>query len=453
MQLRAYQKEDVDYLLSKPAMGCFNEQRTGKTPTAIAVMEARGVNKLLIITTASAVHQWKDEYERWTKKKAIVAEGTKQKKEKLVANWTEGAVITSYDSFKSTTRSNGLVDLILKQNPEAIIADEIHKIKNHKTNTATALFKCLKIPYRLALTGTPAPNKAHDIWSILHFIDPKQFNSFWNFVGEFCDISIKYNHQGKPFKDIGPIRPEIESHFQYILADLSTQRKRVEVMQWLPEKDYVNIRLEPTANQQKYIKELTDFFETENIVVQGVLDRLIRYRQICLHPGLLSLKGNSPKLDWTLQYLKDYPEVPTLLFTKFTSFIHILCKQLKKLDIKFASITGNTPLKLRKQYVDDFQKGKFNFLILNIDAGKEALTLDRAEAVIFTDKFPPVADIAQAEDRFIATSKQRANKGHTVYNLIMKDTYDEQIYKLLEQHASEVDIINNYKKYIKEMRV
>ena len=83
MELRAYQKEDVNYLLKQPAMGCFNEQRTGKTPTAIAVMEARNINKLLIITTASAVHQWKAEYERWTNKKATILEGTKKKKQKL----------------------------------------------------------------------------------------------------------------------------------------------------------------------------------------------------------------------------------------------------------------------------------------------------------------------------------------------------------------------------------
>ena len=447
--LREYQKEDVQKLLRHKAMGCFNEQRTGKTPTAIVTMEERNINKLIIVTTASSIYQWKDEYELWSGKPATVLTGTKQNKLKTLAKYTTGALIVSYDSFKATKTQSGLVDKILAKNPEGIIFDEAHNIKNHKTANARAAFKCLKIPYRLALTGTPAPNKQHEVWSILHLIYPERFTSFWNFIGDFCEVSIKYNKQGKPYKEIGNILPNKLKTFQKILDDRTTQRKRKEVMQWLPDKDYINIRLEPTEEQSRYLSELKKYFETDDVVVQGVLDRLIRYRQICLHPNLIDLKGSSPKLDWVLQYLKDYPEVPTLLFTKFTSFIHILTKVLTKKEIKYASITGNTSPENRKKYVDDFQKGKYNFLILNIDAGKEALTLDRAEAAIFTDKFPPVADIAQAEDRFIATTETKANKGHTIYNLMIKGTYDEQVHRLLKTNASNVDVINDYKKYMK----
>lgn len=450
MELRQYQKEDLEKLLTHNAMGCFNEQRTGKTPTAISVMEARNINKLVIVTTASSVYQWKQEYETWTGKQATILHGTKKQKQKALAEWTGGAVITSYDSFKTTARSDGLVDKILQKNPQGIIVDEAHKIKNHKSANATALFKCLKIPYRLALTGTPAPNKQQDIWSILHFIYPERFTSFWKFVDEFLTVSQRYNKQGKIYKDIGAVRQEQTHTLQRILNERTTQRKRKDVMQWLPDKDYIDIKLDPTAEQLKYLTELQDYFETEDIIVQGVLDRLIRYRQICLHPGLLGLKGTSPKMDWILQYLKDYPETPTLLFTKFTSFIHILRNVLKENKIPYASITGDTPLHLRQQYVKDFQTGKYNFLILQIDAGKEALTLDRAEAAIFSDKFPPVADIQQAEDRFIATSEAKASKGHTIYNLILKDTYDEHLIRLLKENAAQVDIINNYQKYMKE---
>ena len=74
--------------------------------------------------------------------------------------------------------------------------------------------------------------------------------------------------------------------------------------------------------------------------------------------------------------------------------------------------------------------------------------MDRAEAIIFTDKYPPVGDIEQAEDRFIATTKEKSNKAHTIYNLILKDTYDQQIYEMIKQKKSMIDIINDYKKYL-----
>jgi SNF2 family DNA or RNA helicase len=115
----------------------------------------------------------------------------------------------------------------------------------------------------------------------------------------------------------------------------------------------------------------------------------------------------------------------------------------------FYSIIGSTGVKQREEYKNAFQNGERNVLLIQIDVGKEALTLDRAEAIIFCDKYPPAADIAQAEDRFIATTEAKANKGHTIYNLMIKGTYDEQVHKLIKAHASAVDVINDYKKYMK----
>ena len=88
-------------------------------------------------------------------------------------------------------------------------------------------------------------------------------------------------------------------------------------------------------------------------------------------------------------------------------------------------------------------------MLINIDAGKEALTLDSAEVIIFADKYPPYGDIAQAEDRFIATDEAKAGKEHTIYELILKGTYDEELYKLIDIRATSTDVINNYKNYLR----
>ena len=87
-------------------------------------------------------------------------------------------------------------------------------------------------------------------------------------------------------------------------------------------------------------------------------------------------------------------------------------------------------------------------LLLNVDAAKEALTLDRAEAAVFTDKFPPVGDISQAEDRFVATSKKNADKLHIIYDLVMQGSYEEDIHTMIAARFSETDIINNFKHHL-----
>jgi SNF2 family DNA or RNA helicase len=443
--LRPYQLEDVQKLKNLNTFALFNEQRTGKTPTVLTILKEKNCTKNLIICPASAIYQWQEEYETWLQKPCIILDKTKYKTEYMDAYWTNGLVV-SYDTFKETTRSEGIVKYALKLFPDAIILDEAHRIKNPKSANAKAVFKTLKIPVRVALTGTPAPNKPEEIYSILHWLYPDKFKSYWGFIDYYFNKLTGYGTGGRTYIDIRGFQTGKDIILQTFLDKISTQRKRKEVMPWLPDKDYQQIKLPATTAQLKYLNELQQYFTTEGIQVQGILDRLIRYRQICLHPGLLNLKGNSPKLDWLKTYLDNNPDKPVIVFSKFTSFLKILDTELLE---KKGLIIGDTPIEKRNQLKLDFQCGKINLLLINTDAGKEALTLDRAEVAIFTDKYPPIGDILQAEDRFIATTEDKKDKPHTIIELMIKDTYDEQLYKLIEQRKSSVDIINDYKKYLK----
>lgn len=445
-ELRPYRLEDIEFLSSIKCSGCFNEQRTGKTPTSLKTFEKQGHKRILIITPGSALYQWADEYEKWLGRPCLVAVGTLKKRQKIIEQWTDGLVI-SYDSFKQTQTAPGVVNEILAMKPEAVILDEAHRIKDTRSAACKAASACKEIPYRMALTGTPAPNKQYEIFAILNWLYPQHFTSYWKFIGHFFKQHVRKNAMGQPYSDIGKFKLGKERELQTILSKISTQRKRIEVMPWLPKKDYQQVKLPPTDLQKKYLEELEQFFETEHVVTMGILDRLIRYRQVCLHPALLDLKGESPKLNWIKQYIKDYPDKPIVIFSKFTSFIKILEKELK--EEKVGVIIGETPMKDREDLRQKFQSGGLNVLIINIDAGKEALTLDRAEAIIFCDKYPPAGDIAQAEDRFIATTEEKANKPHQIIELMIKGTYDEQIYKLVKKRAQDVDVINDYKKYLK----
>lgn len=451
MELRKYQQEDANFLASLPCSACFNEQRTGKTPTALEIIKLRNLQdkRILIITTASSVYQWKNEYEKWLQKPCQICVGTPTQKRKAIDGWENGLVI-SLDSFKETSNRNGLIEPILKAKPEMIILDEAHKIKNPKTASARAIFKTTHIPYRLAMTGTPAQGRPYDIYSILRFLFPKDFHGFWKFLEEYFIIEEETIYvSGKPrtIKTYEKFKPGKEKELQELLATFSTQRKRKDVMPWLPNKFYERVLLEPTKEQKKYLKELAETYQTEDVITVGTLDRLIRYRQICLDPELIDLKGKSPKTEWILQYLKDYPDEQVIIFSKFTSYLIKLAEQL---NCTWAMLIGATTPKQRGKFIEDFQKGKFKVFLINIDAGKEAITLDAASTTIFTDKYPPIGSIEQAEDRFIASTEDKAHKAHKIIELAMRDTFDEQIYKLLELRKSETDVINNYNHYLKE---
>lgn len=452
-RLRPYQVDDIKKLLEHKQGGCFNEQRTGKTPIAIFTMEARQLDKVLIVCPASMLYPWKDAYKFWTGKNALVCVGSPKKRIKIIEEWEHGPLIISYGCLRETIRTGGMLEYILDKRPDACIADEAHHFKCHTTATAKAMYKLsITCPYRLALTGTPATNKPADVFGILHWLYPKEFKSYWDFIHENFHTYKQYTGFQKYHLEIGEWLPTRQDVMATYLSNFTTQRKRAEVMPWLPPKDYMQVRLPATTLQKKYLSELRDYFETEDLITQSVLDRMIRERQICLSPQIVDLKGSSPKIDWVLDYLSDYPDKKVLIFSKFKKGINLLHKALSEKRITGQVITGEIASKDRATIVDAFQNGDYRYLILQIDACKEGLTLDEADVEIFLDSYPPAADIQQAEDRFVATTEDKKNKSHQIIQLMIKDTYDEECYKLVERRASSIDCINSYIEYIKNRR-
>lgn len=301
------------------------------------------------------------------------------------------------------------------------------------------------------MTGTPAHGKLEDIYSILHLLYPQLFTGYWKFVEYYFNIeNLQYGWgaSARDVREIGHLKNKYE--LPQFIDRIAVQHKRKDpnVMPWLPDKDYLTVKLEPTEEQQQYISELETDFETGHIIVENVLTQLIRVRQICSAPELLGLSGVSPKVAWLLVYLQDYADTPVIIFSSFTQFIKLIQRELKTENV----IIGETAPKRREKLRKDFQDGKINHLIINTQAGKEALTLDRAQVAIFLDIYPPYGDVDQAENRFTSTTEALKDKPHTIIQVMMKGTYDEKLFDLVKARASETEILNNYKAHLERKK-
>lgn len=452
MILREYQLEDLNYLKGKARCALFNEPRTGKTPTAISWLRIRKCTTCLVVCPASAIPGWEYELSEWYDGIHIYActSPKKQKKDNTVAEFVSDiapkVLIISYDTLKTTRNREGYVDILKKAKIEGIAVDEAHRLRGRDTATAIAVFRLSRvIPNVIALTGTPAFGKPEDLFAILQLLFPQKYTSYWRWVDEWCTVYNGYNEKAdKEYKDVRGIKKSKRDELVRILTTFSTIRKRSDVMPWLPCTTKLQVCLPLSTKQKYYLTELENWFRVDDIVVEGVLDRLIRYRQICDSPELLGLDTKSPKLDWIKQYLKDYPEESVIIFSNFTEYLKILNRELEG----SAMIVGATPVKKRGELCRQFQNGDIKVLLINIQAGREALTLDRADTTIFTDKYPPIGSIEQAEARFLATTEEQAHRGHKIVELMMDNSYDKEIYKMLNSRAREVDIINNYNKYL-----
>lgn len=437
-RLRPYQLEDVRLLGNRAVGLILSDPRTGKTPTAISVFKEKNVKKYLVLCPASITYQWKEEIEQWQGIKAEIAQGTKKKRLEMYQDWTEGALIMGYELFRIDQ------DAILEHKDiEGIILDEAHKIKNHKSQIFTAVRRLNKIQHKLLLSGTLAPNKSHEIFATLNFAFPGIFTGYYRFLDYFFITETQKNWATQiEYQVIGDLKNKTE--LPQFLSRVAVQHKQIEVMPWLPDKDYVKIKLDLNKKQAKYIEEMEEFFETEHVIVENQLTQILRIRQICQAPELLELDGKSPKIEWIEQFIKDFPEKQIIIFSNFTSFLKLLSEKLKIPNL----IVGETPAGKRNLLKNLFQEGKIKVLLVNIKAGKEGLTLDNAEVSIFCDVFPPASDITQAENRMTATTEARKDKENTIYKLMMKDTYDEYTYDLVEKNIDDIKIINSYKDYL-----
>jgi SNF2 family DNA or RNA helicase len=431
-RLRPYQRVDIHYLTQLPHCAVFNEQRTGKTPTALQLVQREKPSHVIVCCPASVVLQFSKEVTTWTNYTPIPYNGTPKQREKCL------------ESFKSQRNVILLASpQTLKQDKEKLtglkdfyfIVDEAHFLRNHQTKQSETIFQIGKhAKKRIALTGTPSVNQGSDIFGILKFLYPTKFPSYWDFVDRY------FKTWSPPWggKEINGYKRKEE--LQEILDLISVQRKRSEVMKWLPPKQYQTINLEMSKKQRKHYKEMLQDFMTEEIETIGILDQLIRLRQICLAPSILDIEAPSIKETFLKEWLHDNPTESVIVFSNFSSYLKKLHQETEGSGLIIGEVSKPQRLKVQ----EDFQAGKTKVIFANIQAAGTGLTLDAGSTIIFLDRHFSPSQNAQAEDRIVATT-QASNQSSLIIDLVCTESIDERIHQILTKKEDVTKAINNYK--------
>lgn len=441
-RLRPYQRVDVNYLKQLPSAGIFNEPRTGKTPTSIILMKEMNFQSTLVICPASLIWNWKKEFEKWYPTvSTFVVNGTPKQREQILQEFdkylelTQPCVlIVSKDTWKKEYENWE------KYTFDAVFVDEAHFLRNYKTKQSEAVF-AVKAEHRYALTGTPTVKHSKDIWAILHFLYPEKFPSYWQFVDRY--YVVEDTGYGK---EIGEVKKAREAELQELVGFISVQRKRNEVMNWLPDKQKITHYAKMEKKQQKLYDAMVDVMfiddeESEIIVdVANVLSQLLRLRQLCLDPRLLGFKETGAKTNALLEWLDDNRE-PVVIMSTFTSYFDIVKPEMEALGLKVGRLDGKMSNEEKDKAATNFQNGKTDVLLCNIISAGVGFTLDRAKVVIFMDKAWNPADNQQAEDRITPVSEER-NHAHEIISFVIQDTVDEYINNMLEQKKTLTDVVN-----------
>ena len=165
-----------------------------------------------------------------------------------------------------------------------------------------------------------------------------------------------------------------------------------------------------------------------------VLAELTKLRQICCDPSLCleGYKGGAAKTDACLELISSAMDGGhrMLVFSQFTSMLHILQEKLDLANIPYFVITGATPKEKRLTLVKEFNTGKTPVFLISLKAGGVGLNLTGADVVIHFDPWWNLAVQNQATDR---AHRIGQTKKVTVYQLIAKGTIEEKIQSLQEK--------------------
>jgi SNF2 family DNA or RNA helicase len=327
---------------------------------------------------------------------------------------------------------------------DGLIVDECHRLRNFKTQQSQVVYRIGKLANKkLALTGTPAVKGAQDLFGILHFLYESKFPSYWQFLERY--FVITQDRFG--YREIGGVKEGRKEELQELIGFISVQRKREEVMKWLPEKQYITHFAKMEAKQQKIYNDMAEDMlaydeESENMVDTAlVLTQLLRLRQICLEPRLLGFNVVGAKTKALLEWLDDNRE-PVVIMSMFSSYFDLVQKDIEKLGLKVGRIEGKMSNKEKDDTVASFQDGKIDVLLCNIVSAGVGFTLDRAKVIIFMDKDWTPASNIQAEDRIVPTTEEK-NHAHEIISIVVPDSVDERINIILEHKQSMTDVVNN----------
>lgn len=404
-------------------------------------MKELGSKNNLIISPASLLFNWEKEFKTWYPElHPFVVNGTPKQREKIITQFCENdgpcALIISKDTWKKVYTDWTSFSF------DTVFVDEAHFLR-HKESQQSKAVVAVNAARRYALTGTPTVKSTEEIFGILQFLYPKKFTSYWNWFNRYFEVPDEMFSVGRPTPRIKPYR---ERELQELIGFISVQRKRSDVMKWLPKKTYQTFYVEMDKKQRKLYDQMVNDFMAEDeetgemVDTAGVLAQLTRMRQICLDPSLLNFDAKSAKTKALLEWMEDNRE-PVVIMSMFTSYLIKLRRELENLGYRVGEINGKMTNQKKFDEAERFQQGKYDVILCNIISAGVGFTLDRAEVVMFMDKAWNPAENEQAQDRITPTTQER-NHTHTVISFVCKESYDETFDYILKHKKSLTDIIN-----------
>jgi SNF2 family DNA or RNA helicase len=403
----------------------------GKTVQTLAHLlkekqDGRMTHPCLIIAPTSLMGNWRREAERFAPELKVLVLHGNDRHFHFHRITEHNVILTTYPLLRRDK------ELLLSHQFHYVVLDEAQFIKNPKSQTTQIVFE-LKSQHRLCLTGTPMENHLGELWSMFHFLMPGYLGNLKRFTRLF---RTPIERQGDD------IRSE---QLRRRIKPFLLRRSKADVAAELPKKTEI-IRAVSLQGEQRDLyesirlamdKQVRDEISRKGLARSHImiLDALLKLRQVCCDPRLVSLpQARSVQQSAKLELLMDLvPEMveegrKILIFSQFTTMLELIENALSEHHIEYSKLTGKT--RDRDTQIDQFQQGDKPVFLISLKAGGVGLNLTAADTVIHYDPWWNPAVENQATDR---AHRIGQDKAVFVYKLITEQTVEEKIIALQEK--------------------
>lgn len=397
-----------------------DEMGLGKTLQALYyAYKVTKCRPVIVVCPASVKLNWEREAAHHVGMASEVLEGRKVPRLKPLVRTP--IIILNYEILAAW------LPYLLALNPQMVVIDEAHYIKNRNSKRYKAVKKlCEHVTRVIALSGTPLTNQPAELWPVLSIIRPDLFKSFFKFVFKWCKPKkLPWGWVYSGARDLDILHAKLKRTCMIrrlkrdVLKDLPPKVRKVIPMQLSDRREYdeaTNDFLGWLSKQS--LEKARKAKKAEALIRIGYLLRLCAKLKVELI------------YDWIDNFLET-SDGKLVVMTMHRRMIELLEERYGKLAVR---VDGTVKGDDRQRAVDSFQHSpKVRLFLGNIRAAGIGITLTAADTCVFTDLPWTPGDLVQAEDRI----HRIGQKGTAfIYYLVAVNTIEEKLCKLLREKQS-----------------
>jgi SWI/SNF-related matrix-associated actin-dependent regulator of chromatin subfamily A-like protein 1 len=423
-----------------------HEMGLGKTLSAILYCEMNNFKRVVIITPNSLKFNFLNEVEKFTKSTAHIIKWRKNTCGLEDAKY----IIVNYDFFNPSSKDNFLTKWkkLKISDIDCVICDECQKLKNTKANTYKNfkrifghkdIFRDGKIS-KIFLSGTPAPNRAFELYTVLNQISPTDFATKKYFYEYYCGMIYDYYGGWGYITDTAAQKLE---ELYHKIAPYTHRKRKFEVLKDLPDKIYQKVVLEMDEKEYAVYDKIEEGVANEFVEhpTHNPLTIMLRLRQ---YTASLKVKHVLELIDNILETGEK-----VVVVDMFKDSLH----QIKEVLGDIVGLhTGDQTVEERAEIVKMFQDPQSVMKVFDgsVQTCSYGLTLTAASILFILTQPFSVGDYDQVSDRLHRIGQKNVVN---IYPVVFRDTIDEYVFDAVEGKRKEiVKVIDNedYKSNISE---